>query len=159
DVSAGDANYGAIGQRYAAFRRPDPRIAALIETALGDAQTVLNVGAGAGSYEPIGRAVTAVEPSASMRAQRPSHLPRAIGAAGDPLPLGAGCSAARLSFSPFPQGKPFPGGLNKMRRGPRGPVLIMPCDPAELDRFWLQHYCPEVIAVEAKRYPPPRELA
>lgn len=67
DGSAGDANYGIIGYRYADFRRPDPRIAELIGQALGDAQTVLNVGAGAGSYEPTDRIVTAVEPSASMR--------------------------------------------------------------------------------------------
>jgi hypothetical protein len=59
DGSAGDANYGAIGNRYAEFRQPDPRIAALIENALGTARTVLNVGAGAGSYEPRERVVTA----------------------------------------------------------------------------------------------------
>ncbi len=58
DGSAGDANYGVIGERYADFRRPDPRIAELIEKALGDAQTVLNVGAGAGSYEPASRTVS-----------------------------------------------------------------------------------------------------
>ena len=82
DGSAGDANYGVIGLRYAHFRRPDPRIAALIETALGDACNVLNVGAGAGSYEPVNRAVTAVEPSSAMRSQRSASLPAAIDATG-----------------------------------------------------------------------------
>ena len=71
DGSAGDANYGLIGRGYAAYRQPEFRFAGAILAALGDAQTVLNVGAGAGSYEPRDRDVTAVEPSASMRAQRP----------------------------------------------------------------------------------------
>jgi len=66
-----EAVYGRIGRGYANTRRADPRIAAPIEQALGDARTVLNVGAGAGSYEPVDREVTAVEPSAEMIAQRP----------------------------------------------------------------------------------------
>src|SRR6201996_7807304 len=74
DGSAGDADYAAIGTAYSDYRRPDPRIAARIARALGAARTVLNVGAGAGSYEPADRWVTAVEPSASMRAQRPAGL-------------------------------------------------------------------------------------
>ena len=65
------ALYDRIGQDYATRRRPDPRIAAVIDAALGPARTVLNVGAGAGSYEPAGRMVTALEPSAAMIAQRP----------------------------------------------------------------------------------------
>src|SRR5271165_5641703 len=62
DGSAGDANYGIIGTGYARYRRPDPRIAAYIINALGNARTILNIGAGPGSYEPSGRAVTAAEP-------------------------------------------------------------------------------------------------
>src|SRR5215831_13724638 len=87
DGSAGDANYGVIGEGYAQFRRPDPRIAGLIEKALGTARAVLNVGAGAGSYEPVDRTVTAVEPSQSMRSQRPLHLPIAIDAVAEHLPF------------------------------------------------------------------------
>ena len=74
DGSAGDADYSRIGEGYARIRQPDPRIAAQILDALGDARTVLNVGAGARSYETVDGEVTAVEPSASMRARRPSHL-------------------------------------------------------------------------------------
>jgi O-acetylhomoserine/O-acetylserine sulfhydrylase-like pyridoxal-dependent enzyme len=55
DGSAGDVDYGEIGQSYSRFRQPEPRIASQILAALGDAVTVLNVGAGAGSYEPIDR--------------------------------------------------------------------------------------------------------
>jgi hypothetical protein len=65
------STYDRIGVGYSEIRRPDPRIAAHIEAALGDARTVLNVGAGTGSYEPTDREVTAVEPSAEMIAQRP----------------------------------------------------------------------------------------
>ena len=68
DGSAGDVDYGEIGGSYGRFRQPEPAIAVRILEALGDARTVLNVGAGTGSYEPADREVTAVEPSASMRA-------------------------------------------------------------------------------------------
>src|ERR1700712_3857697 len=87
DGSAGDADYGVIGPGYANYREPEPRITAQILAALGDARSVLNVGAGAGSYEPLDRGVTAVEPSAAMRAQRPPHLPRAIDAVAQKLPF------------------------------------------------------------------------
>ena len=78
DGSAGDVDYGKIGGTYSTFRKPDPTIAAQTNCALGNAKTVLNVGAGAGSYEPTDRDVKAVEPSASMRSQRPAHLAVAI---------------------------------------------------------------------------------
>jgi len=71
DGSAGDANDGAIGSGYSGCRQPEPKIAAFIRRAFGDTQSVLNVGAGAGSYQPLGLQVTAVEPSAAMKAQRP----------------------------------------------------------------------------------------
>ena len=82
----GDFDYDAKGQGYAGQRRPDPRIEAMVHAALGDARTVLNVGAGAGSYEPLDRHVIAIEPSAAMRAQRPAHRPAIIGFA-EQLPL------------------------------------------------------------------------
>ncbi|WP_407835982.1 hypothetical protein ACE1OC_05440 [Streptomyces sp. DSM 116496] len=78
DGSAGDVGYGAIGSGYATYRRPDTRIARFIAEALGGARDVLNVGAGTGSYESAARAVTAVEPSESMRARRPDRLARAV---------------------------------------------------------------------------------
>ena len=80
DGSAGDTNYGLVGQAYSACRQAEPLIAQRIVHALGKARTVLNVGAGAGSYEPVDRDVTAVEPSASMRAQRPGSLSPAVDA-------------------------------------------------------------------------------
>ena len=70
DGSAGDTNYAVIGNSYSQHRQPEVRIANLIREILGDAKTILNVGAGAGAYEPLDRVVTAIEPSASMRSNR-----------------------------------------------------------------------------------------
>ena len=80
-------DYERHGRTYAQHRRPDSRIAARIHAALGDARTVLNVGAGTGSYEPTDRWVLAVEPSATMRAQRPVGAAPAIAARAEALPL------------------------------------------------------------------------
>ena len=79
--------YDTIGVTYTVTRRTDPRIAAQFWAALGDAQTVLNVGAGTGSYEPPDRDVTAVEPSAVMRAQRPAGAAPCVAAAAESLPF------------------------------------------------------------------------
>jgi len=153
DGSAGDANYGVIGGGYTRYRQPDPQIAAFIRNALGDAQTVLNVGAGAGFYEPVDRSVTAVEPSASMRAQRPAHLSKAIDAVAERLPFDDDSFASSMATFTVHQWPDLRVGLAEMRRVTRGPMVILSCDPDELDRFWLASYAPEVIAVEARRYP------
>lgn len=154
DGSAGDANYAVIGSGYTRYRQPDLRIARFILDALGDAETVLNVGAGAGSYEPIDRQVTAVEPSASMRAHRPVHLPVAIDAVAERLPFADGAFDASMATFTVHQWPDLKAGLSEMRRVTRGPVLVLTCAPDELDRFWLNDYAPELIATEARRYPP-----
>lgn len=153
DGSAGDANYGQIGPGYTAYRQPDPTLASFIEQALGAAETVLNVGAGAGSYEPLSRRVTAVEPSDSMRQQRPSHLSKAIDAVAEALPFEAGSFDASMATFSVHQWSDLEGGLAEMRRVTKGPVLILTCDPAVLREIWLFEYAPEMIEVEAKRYP------
>src|ERR1700722_860393 len=86
-LSTGDFDYDLHGQGYAQRRRTDPRIAARVHEALGAARTVLNVGAGAGSYEPLDRHVVALEPSAAMRAQRPAHLAPALRGSAENIPL------------------------------------------------------------------------
>src|SRR5699024_786885 len=128
DGSAGDADYGAIGSAYSRYRRPDPRIAAVIADALGESRTVLNVGAGTGSYEPQGREVTAVEPSAAMRAQRPEHLPRAVDATAEQLPFADGDFDAAMATFSVHQWKDPAAGLREMRRVTRGPVVVLTCD-------------------------------
>ena len=153
DGSAGDANYGVIGTGYTRYRQPDPHIAEFIRKALGDAETVLNVGAGAGSYEPVDRDITAIEPSASMRAQRPAHLPMAIDATAESLPFPDKAFDAAMATFTVHQWSNLERGLGEMRRVTRGPVLILSCDPDLLERSWLHAYAPEMIAVEARRYP------
>jgi SAM-dependent methyltransferase len=147
-------DYGVAGRTYSRFRRPDPRIAAEIAAALGDARTVLNVGAGAGSYEPGDREVTAVEPSAAMRAQRPARLPAAVDATAEDLPFPDRSFDAAMSVFSVHQWSDLGRGLREMRRVTAGPVVVATGDPDQLDRFWLSTYAPEVIAVEARRYPP-----
>jgi SAM-dependent methyltransferase len=153
DGSAGDANYGTIGKRYSDYRQPEPRIAAFINEALGEAATVLNVGAGAGSYEPNDRQVTAVEPSASMRAQRPAHLSVAIDAVAESLPFPDRHFDAAMGTFTIHQWPDLKAGLSEMRRVTRGPVAILTCDPDEVQAFWLNDYAPDVLSTEARRYP------
>ena len=154
DGSAGDADYGKIGQGYARFRQPDPRFAAAIREALGDIASVLNVGAGAGSYEPEDLQVTAVEPSATMRAQRPAHLPPAVDACAEALPFDDDSFDAAMALVTVHQWSDLAAGLKEMRRVARGPVLVMTSDPPALRRFWLSRYAPEGVSIEADRMPP-----
>lgn len=159
DGSAGDADYGTIGTGYRDFRKPEPEFEAAIAAQLGDARTLINIGAGAGSYEPTDRLVTAVEPSASMRAQRPDRLVEAVDATAEDLPFGDDAIDAAISTFSVHQWSDLDRGLAEVRRVTRGPVVIMTCDPALLDRFWLADYAPEVIATEARRYPTPERIA
>ena len=159
DGSAGDADYAAIGHAYTRYRRPDPRIAARIGQALGTARTVLNVGAGAGSYEPADREVSPVEPSASMRSQRPAGLAAAVNATAEDLPFDDDSFDAAMTTFSVHQWSDLRAGLREMRRVSRGPVVILTCDPDLVRRFWLYEYAPEVLDTEARRYPSTGKLA
>ena len=152
-VPAGDFDYEAGGEGYALRRQTDPRIAALVHAALGDARSIVNVGAGAGSYEPPDRDVVAVEPSATMRAQRPSQLARAIDATAERLPFGDNSFDAAMATITVHQWADLDSGLREMRRVSRGPVVILTFDAEALLDFWLNEYVPEVVAVERRRFP------
>ena len=152
DGSAGDADYGSIGIGYARIRQPDPRIAAQFHAALGDARTVLNVGAGAGSYEPTDRSVTAVEPSASMRAQRPDFLSEAIDATAETLPFDDDSFDASMASVTIHQWPNPLAGLAGMRRVTTGAVAILTFDPNPV-RWWYDDYVPELLEVESRRMP------
>ena len=153
DGSAGDVDYGVIGSGYSKYRRPEPRIAALIQQSLGAGAKILNVGAGAGSYEPVDRDVVAVEPSASMRAQRPSHRRAAIDAVAERLPFPDNDFDSAMATFTVHQWSDLRKGLHEMRRVTRDRIVIMTCDPGEVAQFWLNAYAPEVLAAEARRYP------
>ena len=158
DGSVGDADYQHLGTSYARYRRPDRRIAERITAALGSARTVLNVGAGAGSYEPTDREVTPVEPSETMRAQRPDHLPTALDAVAEHLPFPDDSFDAAMTTFSVHQWRDTGAGLREIRRVTRGPVVILTCDPRLLDGYWLNEYAPRVIEAEQRRYPPLSEL-
>ena len=150
---AGDVDYDEIGGTYGRFRQPEPTIVAQILDALDDARTILNVGAGTGSYEPLDRQVTAIEPSASMRAQRPAHLSTAVNAAAENLPFGDASFDASMATMTVHQWSDLEKGLAEMRRVTRGPIVLLVGDPALMEDYWLNEYIPEVRAIEASRFP------
>ena len=150
---AGDFDYDTHGGGYAQQRRTDPRIAALVHEALGDARTVVNVGAGAGSYEPTDRYVLAIEPSAAMRAQRPPHLVPAVHGIAEALPLDDYSVDAAMAMVTVHQWSDLGRGLSELRRVTRGPIAVLTFDGDALDLYWLADYVPELMAVERRRYP------
>src|SRR2546430_10104685 len=111
--------YDSIGATYSVTRRTEPRIAAQIWSALGDARTVLNVGAGTGNYEPSDRDVTAVEPSALMRAQRPTGAAPCVAATAESLPFEDQSFDAAMAFGTVHHWKDAMAGLREMRRAAR----------------------------------------
>jgi len=152
-TSAGDFDYEAHGKGYAQQRRTDPRIAALVHQALGSARTVLNIGAGAGSYEPVDRYVLAIEPSAAMRAQRPAHLTPAIHGVAENLPLDDQSVDASMAMVTVHQWPDLQKGLSELRRVTRERIVLLTFDGDALDRFWLVDYVPELMGAERRRYP------
>jgi SAM-dependent methyltransferase len=139
--------YDTIGATYTVTRRTEPRIAAQVWAALGEARTVLNVGAGTGSYEPAGRDVTAVEPSALMRAQRPAGAAPCVAAAAERLPFEDQSFDAAMAFATIHHWADPIAGLREMRRVARRVVVFThdTTDAEWLDRFWLtRDYLPEV---------------
>lgn len=153
DGSAGDVDYGQIGGRYAEFRRPEPAIAAQILRALGDAQRVINIGAGAGSYEPTDREVVAVEPSATMRAQRPDHLSPAIDAVAESLHFADGAFDAAMATFTVHQWSDLAQGIAEMKRVTTGPIVIMAADPLHLHDLWVADYLSDPLDKEMERFP------
>jgi len=148
-VGSGAQLYDTIGATYTATRRTEPRIAAQVWAALGDARTVLNVGAGTGSYEPSDREVTAVEPSAVMRAQRPAGAARCVAATAESLPFEDESFDAAMAFATVHHWQDPIAGLLEMRRVARR-VVVFTCDTTDRSwrrRFWLtRDYLPEVAA-------------
>jgi SAM-dependent methyltransferase len=155
----GDFDYDSHGAGYAAQRRPDPRIAAHIHRALGEARTVLNVGAGTGSYEPQDRQVLALEPSAAMRAQRPAGAAPAIRGVAEAIPLDDRSVDAVMAVATVHQWADLATGLAELRRVSRGPVVVIAFDGDALPAYWVNHYAPELIAAERRRYPPIQAIA
>lgn len=151
---AGDVDYDVAGVGYATVRQADPRIEARVHAALGDARTVLNIGAGAGSYEPMDRHVIAIEPAAAMRAQRPAHRVPAIIGTAEALPLDDQSVDGSMAINTIHQWPDLTRGLSELRRVTRGPIVITAADRDALGQDWFRMYGPERVEAERRRLPP-----
>lgn len=153
-MSVERVDYEQFGHTYARHRRPDPRIHA----ALGDARTVLNVGAGTGSYEPVDRWVLAVEPIATMRAQRPAGAAPAICARAEALPFDDDAVDAAMACVTIHHWEPPQAGLAELRLVANGPVVVFTFDLDGLPA-WQQEFLAEGLVVERPRFPAVEDVA
>ena len=144
--------YDTIGINYSDLRRPDPKIAEIISNALSGATNVLNVGAGAGSYEPTDRQVTAVEPSSEMISQRGDTASRVVQASAEDLPFEDNAFDAAMAILTIHHWSDQQKGLQEMRRVTTGPIVLLTAEPA-FNRFWLTDYIPQFIELDKKNMP------
>lgn len=146
--------YDCIGINYSRVRRPDPRFEAAIWDALGGAASVLNVGAGCGSYEPVDREVIAVEPSPVMIAQRPSNAAPVIQAAAEALPLKDKSVDATMCILTMHHWNNVGMGLNEVMRVTRNRIVILTVDPDVMAEMWLcRDYLPEIAEYDRRTFP------
>lgn len=145
------AKYDVIGINYAELRKPDQRIAKVIVSALGSAQTILNVGAGTGSYEPTDRSVIAVEPSYEMIKKRSPTAAKVIQASAEELPFDDKSFDASMAVLTIHHWSDKEAGLREMRRVTRGRIVLLTCDPSH--RPWLTDYLPELAVLDEAQMP------
>jgi SAM-dependent methyltransferase len=154
------SRYDSIGHAYSATRREDPRFQRRILAALGNSRSVINVGAGAGSYEPRDRYVLAVEPSDVMAAQRERTSAPAIRGRAECLPLRDNGVDAAMSVLSLHHWQDQEQGVRELRRVASGPVVILTCDPVVSGQMWLMSdYLPEVAELDRRILPSTDRLA
>ena len=147
------AIYDSIGSGYADARQPDPRIARAVLRALGDAGSVLNVGAGTGAYEPADRRVVAVEPSTIMTAQRSTWPAAVVRASATSLPFRSRSFDAVMAVLTVHHWPDPMRGLRELRRVSCGRVVVLTWDPAA-PGFWLTDYFPDILDIDRPSFPP-----
>lgn len=145
------ALYDVIGSNYADLRKPDPRIGAQIHAALGDARTVLNVGAGTGAYEPLDREVIAVEPSLEMIKKRSAGSAEVIQASAEALPFADKSFDATMAILTVHHWSDKAAAMRELRRVTRRRIVIVTYDPS--CRPWLTSYLPELAALDERQMP------
>lgn len=148
------ALYDSIGRTYSGRRQSDPRIAVAINKALDDCKSVLNVGAGTGSYEPPGLDVVAVEPSQTMIEQRPPGSARCVLASAESLPFPDGSFDVVMGVMTVHHWCDLRLGLAECRRVARKKVVFLTTDMKLFGRFWLMDYFPALIDIDRKGFPP-----
>jgi SAM-dependent methyltransferase len=149
------SEYDQIGATYASTRRPDPHIERQIEEALGDARSVVNVGAGLGAYEPRARDVVAVEPSLVMLAQRATDAARCVQARAEALPFPDDSFDAALAVLTMHHWSDWRAGVAELRRVARERIVVLTFDPAYISEYWLvRDYLPQIAVQDEARFPP-----
>lgn len=150
----GEDPHAQTASTHVCTRQEDPRIARLIHATLGDAQSVVNVGAGIGAYEPCDREVIAVEPSDQMIARRPPEAAPAIKGYAESLPLRAGSVDAGMACMTLHRWGDWRVGVQELRRVARRRIVIFTYDPAWATRFWLaRDYLPRLGRLAGRRFP------
>ena len=149
--------YDRIGIGYASMRRADERIARRIRAALGDAGSILNVGAGSGSYEPADRRVVAVEPSITMIRQRAADAAPVVQGCAERLPFATATFDAALAILTVHHWRDWRVGLREIRRVARERIVLFTWDPGSTG-FWIHDYFPNVLAADRKRFPSLRSI-
>ncbi len=154
-----EAAYDRMGIGYSAVRRPEPRIATRIEAALGDARSVLNVGAGTGSYEPVDREVTALEPSREMIAQRPPGSAPVVEGVAEDLPFEDDSFDAAMALITVHHWKDVRAGLAETVRVARQRVVVLTLTPVPPEELWMRRdYFPGMLDFHTRVMPPIEEL-
>ena len=144
--------YDSIGLNYSNLRKADSRIAQTIETALGGAKTVLNVGAGTGSYEPTDRQITAIEPSAEMIQQRPASNATVIQGRAEDIPFDDKTFDASMAVLTIHHWSDQERGVMEMRRVTRDKIVFLTYDPS-FRGFWLVDYFPALLTLDEGQMP------
>jgi Methyltransferase domain len=153
-MASGGVRYDTIGRGYSAYRRADPRIAAAVHAALGDARTVVNVGAGAGSYEPTDRPVIPIEPSTAMALQRDPALPPAVLGVAESLPLPDGTADAAMAMMTMHHWADISRGLTELVRIARQRIVLLTIDMEVAADMWLfRDYFPEIADRDRREFP------
>ncbi len=151
--------YDEIGVGYSQIRGPDRRIQLAVDDALWGAARIVNVGAGTGSYEPEGRCVAAIEPSAVMIGQRAPNLAPAVQARAEKLPITDAAADAALAVHTVMHGSDLGRGLGEMRRV-AARAVILTVDPEVIRELWIiKDYAPEMPSTHNARLPSIRDLA
>lgn len=151
--------YDDIGAGYRNYRQPDPRLAVAILQALGPARTIVNVGAGTGSYEPGDRHVVAVEPSLQMIRQRPPGSAQVLQASAMELPFRNASFDAALAVLTIHHWSDRERGLGELTRVARDRVVIMTWDPSHAGFWLIDDYFPDIIAIDRPIFPTLAELS
>lgn len=152
------ALYDSIGKQYHSYRRPDPRIAAVLSRELADVRTIVNLGAGVGSYEPIHRDVVAVEPSSVMIAQRRRREVPIVQARAEALPFREGTFDCALALLTIHHWSDIERGLREAMRVAKRNVVLLTW-VGFTTRFWLLDYLPQIKSIDEPMFPPLEQLS